>query len=118
MRLWQQGPPQAVCPGAHLGAEVLEYIPEDVRLHLGQHQLPGGLGRHVAVTQDQGALQLFDLVLASVLRGQRGWQGLSQRSLHAPQQEALRSDSPSPSGRRAEPVSNVRGITEVVDGAT
>lgn len=79
--------PWVLCRGTHLGAKVLEYVPEDVRLDLGQHQLPGGPCRHVAVTQDQRALQLFHLILVSVLRGQRSWQSLRYSSLHAPQQE-------------------------------
>ena len=57
-------------PDAHLGAEALGHVPEDVRLHPGQQQLTRGPGRHVPIAQDQCTPHFVGLALAPILRGQ------------------------------------------------
>lgn len=56
-------------PCAHLGAEALKHVPQDVGLSPGQHQLAGGLRRHMPVAQDQRALHFVYVVIAPVLGG-------------------------------------------------
>lgn len=56
-------------PCAHLGAEALKHVPQDVGLDPGQQLLTGGLCRHMAVAQDQRALHFVYVIIAPVLGG-------------------------------------------------
>lgn len=64
-------------PCAHLGAEALKHVPQDVGLSSGQHQLTGGLCRHMSIAQDQRALHFVYVIITPVLSGGRGGQPAS-----------------------------------------